>query len=139
MPHKSDPNYHEGATLSLSPPVCAYSHVLFFFLINTLLVSLLSLSCGNTFLQSRWARALSLPTGPWWSSGWDSALSLLRPDFNLWPGNRNPASSRCRLRSPRITRMEQHCYPLKTGHIYGVSNFVTNSIILFPSLLITTP
>ena len=30
MPHISDSNYHEGATLSLSPPVCAYSHVLFF-------------------------------------------------------------------------------------------------------------
>ena len=31
MPHISDLNYHEGATLSLSLPVCVYSHVLYFF------------------------------------------------------------------------------------------------------------
>ena len=27
---------------------------------------------------------------PWWLSGQDVARSLLWPDFNLWPGNRNP-------------------------------------------------
>ena len=44
IPHISDSNYHKGETLSLSPPMCVYSHVLFFLLINTLLVSLLSVS-----------------------------------------------------------------------------------------------
>ena len=68
MPHVSDSNYHEGTILSLSQPVWVYSHVLFFLLINTLLVSLLSPS-GNLFIQSWRARALSLATGPWWSSG----------------------------------------------------------------------
>ena len=51
--------------LSLSPPVCLSTcTVLFFFLlINTLLVSLLSVFVGILFLQSCRARALSLTTG----------------------------------------------------------------------------
>ena len=65
MPHVRDSNYHEGATLSLSPPVCAYSHVLFFPLINTFLVSLLF--C--LFVEIYLSLALPLATGPWWSSG----------------------------------------------------------------------
>ena len=33
---------------------------------------------------------------PWWSSGEDSAMSLLWPRFNPWSWNRNPTSSGCR-------------------------------------------
>ena len=64
MPHVSDSNYHEGATLSVSPPVCAYSHVLFFLLINTLLASLLSVFVGIHFCKAKGPPgASSLGTG----------------------------------------------------------------------------
>ena len=68
MPRRSDSNYHEGVTHSLSPRVCVCVCVCihmysFFLLINTLLVSLLSL-CKNLILQSWWARILSLATVP---------------------------------------------------------------------------
>ena len=39
---------------------------------------------------------------PRWSVGWDSALSLLQPDFNPWLGYQNPGSSLCRPRLPEI-------------------------------------
>ena len=29
---------------------------------------------------------MSLTAGPWWSSGYDSALSLPQPDLSLWVG-----------------------------------------------------
>ena len=53
------------AWLSLWARLCVYPHVLYFFflLINTLLVSLLSVFVGIPFLQSHRARALSLTTG----------------------------------------------------------------------------
>ena len=64
MPHVSDSNYHEGRTLSVSPPMCAYPHVLFFLLVNTLLASLLSVSLWKfIFSKAVWARASSLGTG----------------------------------------------------------------------------
>ena len=51
--------------LSLWACLCIYPHLLYSFLllINTLLVSLLSVFVGIIFLQSHRARALSLPTG----------------------------------------------------------------------------
>ena len=61
----------------------------FILLINTLLVSLILVFVGIHFYRVEGPGALSLATGPWWSSGWDSALSLPWPDFNLWPGNRD--------------------------------------------------
>ena len=62
--HIRDSNYHEGATVSLSPspPPCESIHILFSLLVNNLLISLLSLY-GNALLQNQWARALSLATG----------------------------------------------------------------------------
>ena len=82
MSPKSDSNHHEGTTLwGLSTPT-----VLIFLLINTLLVSLQSVSRWK-FISTQWrARALSLTAGPWWSSGYDSALSLPQPDLSLWVG-----------------------------------------------------
>ena len=54
MPHKRDSNYHKGATLSLSPPMCLSTcTVLFFLLINTLLVSLLSVFVGVLFCKAK--------------------------------------------------------------------------------------
>ena len=41
--------------------------------------------CGNSFLHSWQARALSLTTGPWCSSRGFSAVTSVA-DFNLWPG-----------------------------------------------------
>ena len=46
-----------------------YPHVLIFLLISTYFLHYFSLLCGNSFLHSRWARALSVAPGPWWSSG----------------------------------------------------------------------
>ena len=63
MPHKSDSNCHEGATLSEFARVSIHTYYTSFFLINTLLVSLLSVFVGILFLQSHRARALSLTTG----------------------------------------------------------------------------
>ena len=63
-PHINDLNCHKGVTFSLGLPVCLSTHtVLFFLLINTSLVSLLSVFVGVLLLQSRRARALSLTTG----------------------------------------------------------------------------
>ena len=60
----SDSNYHKSGTFSLKQPVCAYSHVPFFLLLNTLLVSLLSISLWKIiFCKAVRARALSLATG----------------------------------------------------------------------------
>ena len=62
-----------------------YPHVHFFLLINTLLISLLSVSLWQ-FISTK-PKGQGLVTGhwPWWSSGQDSVLSLLPPAFNLWP------------------------------------------------------
>ena len=84
MLHISNLNYHEHATLSLSPPVCIYSHVLFLLLINALLVSLLSVSLWKFIPTEPTDQGLVTGRCPWWPSGQDSALSLPQPDFNLW-------------------------------------------------------
>ena len=57
IPHMSDSNYHEGVTLSLSPPMCLSPSTLF--PPNKHLTCFTTL-CGKVFLQSLWARALSL-------------------------------------------------------------------------------
>ena len=63
MPRKSDSNYHKGETLPLSPRVCAYSHVLFLLLINTLPVSLISVSLWK-FISTQ-LMGQGLVTGRW--------------------------------------------------------------------------
>ena len=81
MSPKSDSNHHEGTLWGLCTPT-----VLIFLLINTLLVALQSVS-RRKFTSTWWrARALSLTAGPWWSSGYDSALSLPQPDLSLRVG-----------------------------------------------------
>ena len=62
MPPESYSDYYYGRTLPLSLPVCLPKHALFL-LINSLLVSLLSVFVGILFLQSQRARALSLTAG----------------------------------------------------------------------------
>ena len=50
----SNSDYHEGVTLSLSPPACLPTHIVFFFLlINTLLVSLFSIFVGILFCKAK--------------------------------------------------------------------------------------
>ena len=71
-----------GRALSLSPPLRLPTHTLFL-RVNTLLASLLSVSLWK-FISTQ-LTAQGLVAGHW-SSGEDSALSLPRPDFNLWPG-----------------------------------------------------
>ena len=99
-PILSDSSYHEGATLSLSPAMCLSTHtVSFSLLMNTSLVSLLSIFVGILFLQSRRARSLSLTTGLvagiWCCHHHDpTSISAREP---------KPASShRCRPRPPEI-------------------------------------
>ena len=77
MPHKSDSNCHEGVTLSPSPPMCLPTRTVLLFL-----VSLLSIFVGILFCK---AIGPGHVTGRG-SSGYDSGLSLPRPDLNLWPG-----------------------------------------------------
>ena len=58
MPHKSDSNYHEDMVLSVC--LYVYPHILYsLLLINSLLVSLLSIFVRILFTQSQRARALS--------------------------------------------------------------------------------
>ena len=68
-PTLSDLNYPKGATLSLSPPLCVYPHVLFFLLINTLLVSLLSISLLKSISTKQTIQGLVTSHWPSWSSG----------------------------------------------------------------------
>jgi len=63
MPHVSDANPHEGATLSLSLPLCLSTHTVLFFPPNTYLTCFTtSRPCGNSPQNWR-ARALSLTSG----------------------------------------------------------------------------
>ena len=63
MPHLSDLNYHQHMTLWVRPCVSIHKYSFFSLLINTLFYYFPSL-CGNSFLQSCWARGLSLATVP---------------------------------------------------------------------------
>lgn len=64
LKRNSDSNYHKSGTFSPNQPVCAHSYVRFFLLLNTLLVSLLSISLWKIiFCKAVWDRALSLATG----------------------------------------------------------------------------
>ena len=84
MPHKTDSNYPEATTLSLWSCPCVYPHALFFFQINSLLVSLFSIFVGILRV-----RALSLTTGVariWCSYPCDQTLisvQELKPCFKL--------------------------------------------------------
>ena len=63
-PHISDLNYHEGATLSLSLPMCLSTRTTLCFSPNKHFTCFTTFHlCGNSFLQSRRARALSLTPG----------------------------------------------------------------------------
>ena len=59
---KKDANYHEGTILQVHPYV--YPHILFFFLINILLVSPLPIFVEDHFYEAKGPRALSLATVP---------------------------------------------------------------------------
>ena len=93
MPCKSDLNCHQGMILFMSQPMCLSTHTAFFFLlINT---TCFTTSClhGNSFLQSQKARTLSLTT---------DLVAAIQCSYCHSPpqsltGNRNPASSHCRL------------------------------------------
>ena len=64
--HMSDSNYHQGETLSLSPPMCLPTRTVHsFLLINTLPVSPLCVFVGIHFYK---AEGPGLVTGHW-SSG----------------------------------------------------------------------
>ena len=63
MPHKSDSNYREGVTLSEAARVSLHIYVLFFLLINTFLVSLLSVSMWK-FISAQ-LTGQGLVTGHW--------------------------------------------------------------------------
>ena len=102
MPDKCDSDDHEGATLS--PPVCLSTRTLFppnkhFTCFTTFRL------CENSLLHSWWARALSLVPGPWsllvWWLGFSTLAAAARTQSQA--GNRNPASSHCRLRPPEIS------------------------------------
>ena len=76
--------------------------VLFFLLINILLVSLLSIFVKILFLQSWRVRVLSL-TPDRVAKIWCSWCSDMTSILNLWLRNWNLTSSCCRLRPPEIS------------------------------------
>ena len=54
--------------------------------------------CANPgFLQMRHPQRHKVLGAPWWSSCYNSALSLLWLRFNFWSGNLDPTSSCCTL------------------------------------------
>ena len=53
---------------------------------NKQLASLFSISMWK-FLSTQ-LMGQGLITGPWWSSGYDSSLSMQQPDSSLWPGSK---------------------------------------------------
>ena len=84
---RSDRSYRESTTLSLSPPMCLFTQtVLFPSNRHFTCFATFCLLSGSSFLHSWKARAFSLATGSWWSSGWDLVLGCKQPwpDFNLW-------------------------------------------------------
>ena len=129
----SDSNSHKRVTLSLSSPVCLSTRTLF--PPNKHLFHYFPSLCGNSYLHSWWARTLLLPTGPWWSSGWDSALSLLQPNLSLWPGTEilfQATAGRGHPRSQRasLSGWNNDCQT-------GWTKFCTTSLSVSLSLLYT--
>ena len=100
MPHISDLNYHAGTTLSLSSPVCLATHTLLFFflLINTSLVSLLSVFVGILFCKAEGPGPCHWPL-VWWL-GFGALTAMTQPQSLA--RNWNPASSCCRPRPLEI-------------------------------------
>ena len=91
MLHKSDLNHHEGASLTLSLPVCLSTCTLF--PLNELLLLLLSISMEIHFYTAEGPRPCHwLGFGALPAVTWPQALV----------GNRNPATICCRLRLPEI-------------------------------------
>ena len=75
IPHISDLNYHSGVTLSL-PHVSV--HTVLIFPLNKPFACFTTFSlCGNSFLQSQRARALSLITDPW--LGFHALTAMTQP------------------------------------------------------------
>ena len=115
MPHKSDSNHCKGTSLSLWACLWVYPNILFFLIMNTLLVSL-PISIWKFISTELWARALSLVTdlvarfsaltaatqSHWFMSVYGKnhysiviSLQLIKinenkkpkkPNLNLWPG-----------------------------------------------------
>ena len=107
-PHRSDLNCHEGETRS-RVRLCVYPPVLYS------CGSLLSIFVEIHFLPRKGPGPLSLATGLmariWFSHCQDLASSLA--------GNRSPASSHCRLRSPEI--VTKNLYPRPGGAKFSVT------------------
>ena len=62
MFHRSDSDYHKGMTLLVY--LCVYPHILYTFSPSKYFICFISFClCGNSFLKSWRARALSLTTG----------------------------------------------------------------------------
>ena len=80
MPHKSNLNHHEGSTLS--EPACVSSTCTLFPLNKYFTCFTIFCLCGNSFLQSWRARALSLAS----HLRVRIPHSLLQPKLNLWWG-----------------------------------------------------
>ena len=121
MPHKSNWNCHEGTTQGLPLWVCpcVYPRVLycFFLLINTLLVSLLSIFVEILFCKTEGTGPLSLTSGLvariWCFHCHHPAQSLA--------GNLSPAPSHCRLRPTGITLISLGIFQFVV--IHGVKGF----------------
>ena len=116
MPHKSNWNCHNGTTQGLLLWVCpcVYPHGLycFFLLINTLLVSLLSIFVEILFCKTKETGPLSLTNGLvariWCFHYHHPAQSLA--------GNLSPAPSHCRLRPPGISPISLRTFQFAVIH-----------------------
>ena len=137
MPHKSDSNFHDGATqqlsLSLSLPVCLSTPtVLFFLLINTLLASVLPVFVKILFYKAKGPWPCHSPLVSWLRSGAFTTVTQL----NLWLGTQAPLTpSCCRPRLPEIKSISRPS-PLPGGRNLAWKFQFSNHVLLF---LLTRP
>ena len=115
-PHKSDSNYHEGATLSLSPPTCLPTHTVLFFPPNKHFTCFTTFRlCGNSSSAKPKSQGLSptsgLVAGIWCSHHHDPTSITgreLKPCFKLLQGQGHPRSTLGMRRSNRGKYLLDH-------------------------------
>ena len=99
MPHKSDSNYNEGATLPLSPPICLSTRTLFPPNKHYTCFTALCLSVEIHFYPADGPGSCHWPLVYWLGFSALTAVAWLQSLAR----NRNPTSSHCRPRPSEIS------------------------------------
>ena len=137
-PYKSDSNYHEGTTLSLSPPM--YLHVPYFFPPNKHLTCFTAfcIYVGIHFYTADGPGPCHWPLVPGGLMvGFRTLTAAAQPQSLA--RNRSPPSSHCRSRPPEITSIYSFISFSFTLHVF-LFCFALAQIFLLPYFqIISTP